>query len=218
MLTASSDVEFEYTVRFVAADLSNGDSIDFRVATLDAYTVTANATITKTLSYTMPAVSGSYSVSGTDANLEYHRSFAAASGSYSVTGTDAVLSFGYTMAADSGSYSITGTDVNFLRGYNLAADSGAYTVSGTDANPEYHRIFAADSGSYAITGTDAGVLKGYLLGVDSGSYAINGTPVTLTYSGGGGGDPTTWTDRTTGLRMGTRSIVYPGYHGRGRKY
>ena len=47
VLLASADAEFEYTIEFVAADLANNDSIDFRVAILDGYTVTANATITK---------------------------------------------------------------------------------------------------------------------------------------------------------------------------
>ena len=34
----------------------------------------------------------------------------------------------------------------------------------------------------------------------------------------GGGASTSWTDRKWGERMGTRTIVYPAYHGRGRKY
>ncbi len=51
-LAASTKFETEIALEFISADLANGDSLDFRITqsdgtVLDTYTVTANATITK---------------------------------------------------------------------------------------------------------------------------------------------------------------------------
>lgn len=43
----NDETEYEYTVEFVAADLGDGDTIDFRVQEADTFTRTASATITK---------------------------------------------------------------------------------------------------------------------------------------------------------------------------
>ena len=210
VLTASSDVEFEYTVRFVAADLNNGDSINFRVANLDAYTVTANATITKLNAYSLACDSGSYAVTGTNADLDYvygpitnlslmgivgtrHDAFQAKaagatnytlacdSGTYTITGTAAALEVNYLVTAASGTYAFTGTDVALSYGYSIAAASGSYTFSGTTVALEIGYSLAADSGSYSVTGTVANLERNLLFAADSGSYAITGTDVALNY-------------------------------------
>lgn len=46
-VTANNHTEIEYTVEFVSAELTNGDSIDFRLTNTDTQTIDGNATITK---------------------------------------------------------------------------------------------------------------------------------------------------------------------------
>lgn len=178
VLSANADVEFEYTIRFVAADLDDGASLNFRVQSLDAYTVTANATISKLNNYSLACDSGSYSVTGTAASLVSGKKVTADSGSYSITGTDVAFTKGYNFTADSGSYSVQGTDTAFLVNYAATADSGSYSVTGTDAALNVNYTLAADSGSYTVNGTDIALFTGYSVTAESGSYAVTGTDAT----------------------------------------
>lgn len=45
--SGNDETEYEYTIEFVSADLSNGDSIDFRIQESNTFTNTANVTISK---------------------------------------------------------------------------------------------------------------------------------------------------------------------------
>lgn len=110
--------------------------------------------------YTLTADSGSYTVTGTDANLEFGREVAAGAGSYLVTGTDANLEHGREVVADAGSYLISGTDAALEYGREITADAGAYLITGTDADLVYGSTYqlAAGAGAYLITGTDADLI------------------------------------------------------------
>lgn len=142
------------------------------------------------VAYSLACDSGSFSVTGTAANLEYGRLLFASSGSFSVSGTTANLLVGYSVTAEAGSFSISGTAATFAVTYVLTADSGSVSVSGTAANLEYGRVLAADSGSFVVTGTAAtltytpagtGTLNDYSLTCDSGSFTISGTAASLLY-------------------------------------
>ena len=130
---------------------------------------------------TLAAGAGAYSISGTDANLEYNRLLTADAGTYTINGTDAVLERGKILNADSGAYSISGTDASLEAAYLLGADGTSYSISGTDVAFQLGYSFVADSGSYEITGTSATFSVDYVIDADSGSCVINGTNATLTY-------------------------------------
>ena len=68
-LAAGARFETEIALEFIAADLSNDDSLNFRVTqsdatALDTYTNTANITIAKAAAYTLDVAAGSYAISG----------------------------------------------------------------------------------------------------------------------------------------------------------
>lgn len=56
----------------------------------------------------------------------------AESGSYSLTGTAASPLFGRLLAAGAGSYALTGTAVDFTRQYVLAVGVGSYALNGSE--------------------------------------------------------------------------------------
>lgn len=134
--------------------------------------------------FTLPADSGAYTYSGTDAALEFGASVSADSGSYTYTGTNADLNRGYPLTAGSGTYTYSGTDAALTfagaGAFTLEADSGSYSYSGTAAGLEAAFVLSADSGSYSYSGTNADLNRGYPLPADSGSYTYSGTTVALT--------------------------------------
>lgn len=61
----SQHTEIEYTLQIVGTDVTNGDTITFRIAGLNSYTVTASATAS------VPTGPGSYFFDGTDDKIQY---------------------------------------------------------------------------------------------------------------------------------------------------
>jgi len=176
---AAATAAWSYDIGARAATALSADPISmFRWRRRIVYSVPTGGT-----NYTLTADSGSFTLTGTDANLEYGRKLAADSGSFAVTGTDANLEFGRELIADSGAFSVTGTDANLEYGRRLSADSGAFALTGTDANLEFGRLLSADSGAFALTGTDATLIKGtpgaYTLSAESGTFAVTGTDASL---------------------------------------
>ena len=94
------------------------------------------------------AAGGAYALAGGDANLEYHQLFAAEGGSYAVAGQDATLGIGFVMAADAGAYALAGQAAGLLHAALIDALAGAYALAGQDANLEYHSVLSAVAGSY----------------------------------------------------------------------
>ena len=131
--------------------------------------------------FTLTADSGSYTYTGTAAELAAGLVMSADSGSYTYTGTAVDLNVGFVLSADSGTYTYTGTAANLVfaspGNFTLSADSGAYTYTGNAADLKASLIMAADSGAYTYTGTAAGLDKGFTLSADSGSYVYTGTGV-----------------------------------------
>jgi hypothetical protein len=130
------------------------------------------------------ADAGSYTVTGTAANLEYGREVAADAGSYAVTGSTTDLEIGRRVVADAGSYSVSGVDATLTIASApkiLVPDAGSYAVTGSTADLEYGRRVVADAGSYAVSGTDADLEYGREVDADAGSYAVSGTDASLEY-------------------------------------
>ena len=109
--------------------------------------------------YTLPAGSGTYSLTGTASDLLAARSLTATTSSYSLTGTAADFQHGYSLDAATAGYTLTGTASALLAARQLTAATDSYSVSGTDATLTYSSLTAYDltagSGSYSISGTAA---------------------------------------------------------------
>lgn len=131
--------------------------------------------------YTLTADSGSFTQSGTAANLLFNRYLGANAGSYTLSGTDASLERGWTITADAGSFNLSGTDASLEFGRYLSAAAGSYTLSGTDADLLYGSGYTltAEAGSFTVSGTAASLLFDRILTADTGSYTLNGTAATL---------------------------------------
>ena len=138
--------------------------------------------------YTLPADSGTFALTGTDATLARGRALPADSGTFVLTGTDATLEYTpvsgdtYTLPCASGSFALTGTDAVLAAGRVLVADSASFALTGTAAVLAVGHVLTADAGSIALTGTDATLLTGRVLPADAGVFALTGTDVTLTYA------------------------------------
>lgn len=157
--------------------VSTGDTL---AADSGSYTYTGTAAELQR-GLIIAADSGSYSYTGT--NVDFLISMAADSGAYVYTGTEATLTFtpigSFTLTADSGTYTYAGTAVDFQVGRVLVAESGAYTYSGTDAALQRGLVLIADSGSYTYSGTTVDLNHGFNIAADSGSYAYTGTNIDL---------------------------------------
>lgn len=176
---------------------SNVGLISFNVnaASGGAFTLTAESgtfTITGTaasLEYgrRLDAASGSVALTGTAASLEYGRALSAASGTVVITGTDATLTYSAAgnkvLTAESGAFAITGTAASLEAGRKVSAESGSVVITGTAASLERGYPLVASPGSVVITGTAADLRSTRTLQALSGSYAITGTAAVLTWSG-----------------------------------
>lgn len=106
------------------------------------------------------------------------------SGTFTITGTAASLEYGYELAADPGSYAITGTAASLEVGYKLTCASGSYLITGTAATLTEAGTFSlvCDAGSFAVTGTAAGLRYSRLLSCVAGAFSITGQNASLVYS------------------------------------
>lgn len=153
-LTASNKTEHLYTVEFIAADVADGDTFDFRVlfnssVLSGGYSVTPRATVSAS-TYTLTSDSGSYALTGTDVTLKLGLRLEADSGNYSLTGTSATLFEGKGISADAGSYALTGSDATLTTSRTMVAASGSYAITGSSS--VLSRTFEVESGLYRITG------------------------------------------------------------------
>lgn len=140
---------------------------------------------------TLTADSGSYSYTGTNAELIRAKILIAASGSYTYTGTSANLLKGHLLNANSGSYAYTGTAAALTYtpagAFVLTADSGAYNYTGQDINFNRNRVIIASSGNYTYNGTDIQIILPGQIWTDKPSVSTNWTNQTKV--------TTIWTDK-----------------------
>jgi len=121
----------------------------------DDTTTRMDSWITGNKVYTLTASDGTYAISGTAANLEYHYALTASGGTYAISGTTANLERHSLVTAEGGSYAISGTEANLEKHSTVSAEGGSYTITPTDASLIYSRIMPAAGARYAISGTAA---------------------------------------------------------------
>lgn len=127
------------------------------------------------------AATGSYTVTGTAANLDLGRSVDAQPGTYAVTGTAATLAVGLVFSADPGTYTVTGTDATLIVGRVTSVDPGVYSITGFDADLVVETAGAftinAATGTYSVTGFAAATVADRMLEAGTGTYTVTGFAV-----------------------------------------
>ncbi len=90
------------------------------------------------LNWWMMAPAGSFTVTGSTADLQSSQApvLEADAGSFAVTGTAATLGYGFTIVPVAGSYLITGADAVLFRAMSLTADAGSFTFTGENVDFE----------------------------------------------------------------------------------
>ena len=138
-------------------------------------------TLVSAQSYTLTAESGSFSMSGTAADLEASRSLDAESVTFTYSGTDAGLNRALTIDAESGSYAHSGTDADLERGLVMAGESGSFALAGTDAALTHVQGYEliAESATFVHSGTDVDLLVSVVLTAESGTFTKAGTDAGL---------------------------------------
>ncbi len=168
-----------------AADFSADDTVRFRkretTLTTDIIGYEVVQFADTATAYSLSCESGSFSWTGTAANLEFHSVVDAGAGSYAWTGQDANLQYSIILGAEAGSYSWTGQDASLEFGALLSAESGSYAWTGQDANLELHSVLSAEGTSYSWSGQDVSLNLGFVMAAESASYAWTGQNATLIF-------------------------------------
>lgn len=137
--------------------------------------------------YTLTADGGTYSYSGTAADLRFNRVVAADPATFSYSGTNASLLFNRRISADTGSYTLTGQDAGLRFNRRLDAQGATYALTGQDATLSHSGVatytLAAEGGTFALTGTDVTFRMGRVLAAENGGFSYAGADATLRYSG-----------------------------------
>lgn len=216
-VTANNFTEMLYSLELVAADLANGNTLDFRLLLNGAtmtYSVTPRITISK--AYTLACSPGGYSMSGTAATPKVGRKLTVDPGSYAMAGIAAALKRGYPLTASPGSFVETGMASALKVGRLVSASPGAVTWSGTSAALKAGYRVAAGAGSVSWTGTaatlDFAQSSGFSLVVDPGSFAWTGVPAALMVGRRAIADPgaINWSGVNAALKVGHLFAVAPG--------
>jgi len=129
------------------------------------------------------ADSGTYSQTGTDASLLFNRKITADGGTYTQTGSDISFLYDRVIDIETGEYLLTGSDVNFGGARTISADSGTYTQTGFDATLRENSLIDIENGTFSLTGTDNDLSTNRILRSDSGSFIHTGSNATLIYAG-----------------------------------
>ena len=132
--------------------------------------------------------SGSYLLTGSQVNLNTARQLLVSVGSYTLTGTDVTLTYtpgggGEVLIIDSGTYSLSGDEVILRAELSLVANSGDYQLSGNDTPILFNGNVSANTESYALTGSSLNTFANYGMIAQSASYSLTGVSVILSYSG-----------------------------------
>jgi len=152
---------------------------------LKATSVIAQVEYNSLVHYTLEAGAGTYTLTGTNAEVLRDSTFGASAGAYALTGSDITLNIGKVFSAGSGSYALTGTDAFILRDSIMSVGSGTYTLTGSDIDLIHHEptnyLFTLGAGTYVLTGKDIDFTKNYPFSVGSGSYAITGADLVFVH-------------------------------------
>ena len=127
----------------------------------------------------LSAEAGSFTATGTSANLISTRIARADAGAYVLTVQDASTLCGRVVQPGSGAFYFTSLDVEFRNGRAVAADPGSFTSAGGDAALAIGKVFWVDTGEFSSTGGDAELRRDYQIAPETGEYLVNASDAEL---------------------------------------
>ena len=151
-----------------------------------AYSIGVDEYVSSGSTYTLTADGGTYTFTGTAADLFFNRVLSADGDSFTFSGTDANILYNRVITAEGGSYTYSGFDLDLLFHRILSADNGNYTYTGFDADLLYHSgstyTLNAEAGIYTLTGNDVDLLVNRYILLEPGIFTLTGQDAILKYS------------------------------------
>lgn len=138
--------------------------------------------LTAATAYTLPANTGSFTLTGVAAGLRATRTLPCTVGTYTLTGNSANLLHGYKVVCTVGTFNLTGQAANLLYGHKLTATVGTFTLTGIAAGLARTRVIQCSVGIYTLTGVNANLLFGHKNVETVGVFTLTGNPANLLYS------------------------------------
>jgi len=131
-------------------------------------------------SYPVSAGAGSYEITGSDVTLKKTSKLPVGVESYSIDGQVVTVKLTGRISIDADSYTITGSEITFGTGARkLTAGGGEYLISSIGAALESSiNIYI---GNYSLTGSAVTLRPGKNVSIGEGSYALSGQDVSLEY-------------------------------------
>lgn len=126
--------------------------------------------------------SGSYSITGGDANFIYDQVLHGNAGSYTLTGSDAGLDYDQILNCEAGSFTLTGNSATFIYDQTIYAGAFSFVWSGQQAGLNKTSVINAEAGSYTITGGTANLIATRLINGLAGHYVYTGKTAALSYN------------------------------------
>jgi hypothetical protein len=190
-LTASNYTEQVWGITLVKADLTNADTLDFRVSLNGASpgmtnAVTPRITVVKAQAITMVAAQGSISLTAQTTTLVRKLTITAAQGSYSVTGQDVTAVKKFTLTGELGTYTLTGQAADFsalgAASQILAENLDSLITESGNAlivDEAFAGSIIAAAGTYTLTGQTASLTHAGTLTAANGTYTTTGQVISL---------------------------------------
>jgi hypothetical protein len=139
--------------------------------------------------YTLTAVTGTFTLTGQSANLVVSRKLAAATGSFLLTGQAANLVVSRKLVAATGSFALTGQAANLVVSRKLTAATGVFAFTGNAANLVYTPVssatytLTAQTGTFNLTGQAVSFKVSRKLVAETVAYVLTGNAANF-YPGG----------------------------------
>ena len=131
--------------------------------------------------------SGTFSVSGTQVDLDKSVKISAESGTFTVTAHLVTVAFGKGLEALHGAFTMTGNDVDMSIQRMLDAESGSFALSGQQIPAILDISYIVDVTTFAVTGQDATLDLKRRVDAQNGAFTLTGPDVeldaTLIYGG-----------------------------------
>jgi|GEM_PF-1047172 len=98
----------------------------------------------------------------------------AETGSFSLTGNNANLLANRILSAQTGNFILTGNPSNLLKGYKITTATGSFILTGSNVQLSYNRGIKAETGSFILTGNDISIKWTHILRAETGSFILTG--------------------------------------------
>lgn len=141
-------------------------------------------------SYFLTTTPGSFTITGSSANLITGRLLATTPGSFTITGFGAGVNAGRLLEVTPGSFTITGFSANLVyttaSSFLLETTPGSFTLTGASANLLYNSILSTTPGSYTLSFASANLFvesPNKLLETTPGQFFLSFASAGLQYSG-----------------------------------